>query len=184
MEHRSNNENNNPKSLGRIGYNTAFKNNFNLKSNFSSKNKKFAPRTPLKSKINIIEKPLPDFEDNIKKEDKMVNYPLLKSISSTNIHIQNKLSKSYNYDDKYNENALEDEPEDFMHIIEEKELFLENNQENITLKDLAKPKLDLDLINMEYYNQEENNQIVGAHFDDSGKKEFDDYFNSNEGDDF
>ena len=35
-----NNENKNPKSMGRIGYNTAFKNNIQFKNNIFSKNQK------------------------------------------------------------------------------------------------------------------------------------------------
>ena len=112
MERFENNENIGPKSLRRLRFNTAFKNNFQFINSISIKNQKIEPRTPL---IQL---------DN--KNKKYLKYPLLKSISSSNINFNhnkksNKINDKYNYeDDKYNENALEDEPQDFMHINENK----------------------------------------------------------------
>ena len=105
-----NNENKNPKSLGRLGFNTAFKNNFQLKNNIFSKNQKLEPRTPLKSKINLMNNNNSQIPiDN--KDNKCLKYPLLKSISSSNININhNKINNTNNNiyeeddDEKYNEN--------------------------------------------------------------------------------
>ena len=83
MEPLSHDENNNPKSLGHIGYNTAFKNKIQFKNNFFSK--KLA-RTPLKSKLNLMNSSQEDNSKNVK----ALKYPLLKSISSTNINNHNK----------------------------------------------------------------------------------------------
>ncbi len=187
MENFENNENQNPKSLGRLGYNTAFKNNFHFKNNIFSKNQKMAPRTPLKSKINIMNNTNPqplDYKDN----NKYIKYPLLKSISSSNIgknkyqngliNNNNILNNNDNEDDTYNENALEDEPDDFMHM-NENEIYINNDGENNNIS-LNKPKMNVCIMNdlnpFGVYGND--NYVFGAHFDENGKKEYDDYFNS------
>ena len=176
-----NNENKNPKSLGKLGFNTAFKNNFQLKNNIFSKNQKLEPRTPLKSKINLMNNNNSQIPiDN--KDNKCLKYPLLKSISSSNININhNKINNTNNNiyeeddDEKYNENALEDEPEDFMHM-NENEIYINNNEENYEAP-LNLPKANLKLENI-FENILDSNYTLGAHFDDEGKKKYDDYFNS------
>ena len=169
-----NNENKNPKSLGRLGFNTAFKNNFQLKNNIFSKNQKNEPRTPLKSTINLMNNNSQIPMDN--KNNKCLKYPLLKSISSSNININhNKINNTniniYNDDDdeKYNENALEDEPEDFMHM-NENEIYINNNEENYGAPlNLPKENLKLGYIL-------DSNYTLAAHFDDEGKKKYYNYF--------
>ena len=127
MEPISHDENSNPKSLGRIGYNTAFKNNIQFKNNFYSK--KLA-RTPLKSKLNLMNSSQEENSKNVKQ----LKYPLLKSVSSSNINFHKKKNVNisyelnnnevYDYDeedeDEYNKDALPDEIEDFLHINENK----------------------------------------------------------------
>ena len=176
-----NNENKNPKSMGRIGYNTAFKNNIQFKNNIFSKNQKNTHRTPLKSTINIINntnhQPL-DYKDN----NKCIKYPLLKSISSSNIgknnYHHNIINNGNDDNDTYNENALDDEPEDFMHM-NENEIWLNNEGENNIIS-IKKPKINVVIMNdlnpFGIYGN--NNYVLGAHFDENGKKEYDDYFNS------
>ena len=180
MEHKENNENKNPKSLGRLGFNTAFKNNFQLKNNIFSKNQKNEPRTPLKSTINLMNNNSQIPMDN--KNNKCLKYPLLKSISSSNININhNKINNTNNNiynnndDEKYNENALEDEPEDFMHM-NENEIYINNNEENYE-DPLNIPKANLKLENI-FENILDSNYTLAAHFDEEGKKKYDDYFNS------
>ena len=117
MEPVSNDENNYPKSLGRLGYNTTYKTN--LQFNKNNLSKKLA-RTPLKSKLNLM---------NSSQNEKVLKYPLLKSISSSNINFKNKeqisniinnndIYNNYDEEDEYNKDALPDEIEDFMHINE------------------------------------------------------------------
>ena len=185
MEHKENIENKNPKSLGRLGLNTAFKNNFQLKNNIFSKNQKIEPRTPLKSTINLMNNNSQIPMDN--KNNKCLKYPLLKSISSSNININhNKIKNNTNNiylnddDEKYNENALEDEPEDFMHM-NENEIYINNNEENYEAP-LNLPKANFKLENI-FENILDSNYTLAAHFDDEGKKKYDDYFNSPEEDD-
>ena len=200
MEPISHDENNNPKSLGRIGYNTTFKNKIQFKNNFHSK--KMA-RTPLKSKLNLMNTSQ-DQESINQKNGKMLKYPLLKS--SSNININNKKNISYDiknneiydYDeedeDEYNKDALPDEINDFMHV-NEKEINLTNDIDN-NFQDITDyKKLDIKILdNAIYPYNENNNYVLAAHFDDSEdykneanninkeindfstKKKFDDYF--------
>ena len=182
-----NNENINPKSLGRIGYKTALKNNFEFKNNIFSKNHKNLPRTPLKSTLNIMNNSNSNLLDS-KNNKSCLKYPLLKSISSTNINknkYMNKIrneseNKIYEDNDTYNENALEDEPEDFMHIHED-EIYINNDNEDDN-QSFSLKKLKMNVTIMEEYNPfrnyENNNYVLGAHFDEEGKKKYDDYFNS------
>ena len=200
MEPISHDENNNPKSLGRIGYNTTFKNKIQFKNNFHSK--KMA-RTPLKSKLNLMNASQ-DQESINQKNGKMLKYPLLKSSSNINIHNKKNISydiknnEIYDYDeedeDEYNKDALPDEINDFMHV-NEKEINLTNDIDN-NFKDITDyKKLDIKILdNAIYPYNENNNYVLAAHFDDSEdykneanninkeindfstKKKFDDYF--------
>ena len=200
MEPISQDENNNPKSLGRIGYNTAFKNKIQFKNNFHSK--KMA-RTPLKSKLNLMNTSQ-DQESINQKNGKMLKYPLLKSSSNINIHNKKNISydiknnEIYDYDeedeDEYNKDALPDEINDFMHV-NEKEINLTNDIDN-NFQDITDyKKLDIKILdNAIYPYNENNNYVLAAHFDDSEdykneanninkeindfstKKKFDDYF--------
>ena len=180
MENIRNSENQNIKSLGKIGYNTAFKENIQFKNNNSIKNKKILPRTPLKSKINILKK---NPQPLVIKNNKCLNYPILKSISSYNINnnniFQNRINYMYEENEVYNENALEDEPEDFMHM-NQNEIYLNNEEENQYEFNLKKPTLKVEILNEfnPFVNYGNNYYVIGAHFDDDGKKEYDDYFNS------
>ena len=184
MENIRNNENKIPNSLRKIGYNTSFKEIIQFKNNISIsiKNKKILPRTPLKSKMNILcTNPQPLNTKN----NKYINYPLLKSISSSNYYNVNKLLNNLNNNnineenDIYNENALEDEPEDFMHM-NQNEICLNNDDENENDFILERPKLKVEILNEfnPFSNYGNNNYALGAHFDEDGKKQFDDYFNS------
>ena len=200
MEPISHDENNNPKSLGRIGYNTTFKNKIQFKNNFHSK--KMA-RTPLKSKLNLMNASQ-DQESINQKNGKMLKYPLLKSSSNINIHNKKNISydiknnEIYDYDeedeDEYNKDALPDEINDFMHV-NEKEINLTNDIDN-NFQDITDyKKLDIKILdNAIYPYNENNNYVLAAHFDDSEdykneanninkeindfstKKKFDDYF--------
>ena len=200
MEPISHDENNNPKSLGRIGYNTTFKNKIQFKNNFHSK--KMA-RTPLKSKLNLMNTSQ-DQESINQKNGKMLKYPLLKSSSNINIHNKKNISydiksnEIYDYDeedeDEYNKDALPDEINDFMHV-NEKEINLTNDIDN-NFQDITDyKKLDIKILdNAIYPYNENNNYVLAAHFDDSEdykneanninkeindfstKKKFDDYF--------
>ena len=200
MEPISHDENNNPKSLGRIGYNTTFKNKIQFKNNFHSK--KMA-RTPLKSKLNLMNTSQ-DQESINQKNGKMLKYPLLKSSSNINIHNKKNISydiknnEIYDYDeedeDEYNKDALPDEINDFMHV-NEKEINLTNDIDN-NFQDITDyKKLDIKILdNTLYPYNENNNYVLAAHFDDSEdykneanninkeindfstKKKFDDYF--------
>ena len=179
MDNLGNNENQNPKSHQRIGYNTAFKNNIQFKNNISIKNKKMAPRTPLKSKINIMNtNPQPsDIKD-----DKCLKYPLLKSTSFSNMNNNNKFQNTFNnnnicIEEKYNENAFEDEIDDFMHMNENK-IYINNEEENGKLSPLTKPRFNGEILNDINPFKGNNNFILSCHYDDNGKKEYDDYFNS------
>ena len=180
MEPKGNNENRNPKSLGRIGYNTAFKGNIQLKNNISVKNKKLIARTPLKSKMNIISEN-PQQKDT--KDDKVLKYPLLKSISSSNINnnsFKNDLNNNIIEEhDTYNGNAFKDQAEDFMHMNQD-EIILNNDEENDGNFELVRPKLNVEILNEfnPFGNIGNNNYVFAAHIDESGKKEYDDYFNS------
>ena len=179
-----NNENQNPKSLGRIGYHTVFKENIQSKNNISVRNKKDLPRTPLKSKMNLLNTNPQPLDT---KDSKCLKYPLLKSISSSNINNNNKFQNPLNNNnsiseeenDTYNENALEDEPEDFMHM-NQNEICLNNDDENENDFILERPKLKVEILNEfnPFSNYGNNNYALGAHFDEDGKKQFDDYFNS------
>ena len=200
MEPISQNENSNPKSLGRLGYNTALKNKIQFKNNFHSK--KMA-RTPLKSKLNLMNTSQ-DQESINQKNGKMLKYPLLKSSSNINIHNKKNISydiknnEIYDYDeedeDEYNKDALPDEINDFMHV-NEKEINLTNDIDN-NFKDITDyKKLDIKILdNAIYPYNENNNYVLAAHFDDSedykneanninkeindfsSKKKFDEYF--------
>ena len=184
MENIRNNENKIPNSLRKIGYNTSFKELIQFKNNISIsiKNKKILPRAPLKSKMNILcTNPQPLNTKN----NKCLNYPLLKSISSSNYYNVNKLLNNLNNNnineenDIYNENALEDEPEDFMHM-NQNEIYLNNEEENQNEFNLKKPKLKFAILNKfnPFLHHGNNNYILGAHFDDYRKKQYDYYFNS------
>ena len=187
MEPISHDENNNPKSLGRIGYNTAFKNKIQFKNNFHSK--KLA-RTPLKSKLNLMNSSQEQNSINSQNE-KVLKYPLLKSISSSNINFRNKKNISYDlnnneiydYDeedeDEYNKDALPDEISDFMHIKENEinvvndiEDIDDNNMKEITGYKKQDIKILDDVINP---FGENNNYVLAAHFEESD----DDYNNNN-----
>lgn len=199
MEPISHDENNNPKSLGRIEYNTAFKNKIQFKNNFFSK--KMA-RTPLKSKLNLMNSSHGQNSQN----GKILKYPLLKSISSSNINFKNKKNVNFSYDmnnneiydydeedeDEYNKDALPDEIEDFMHINENK-INIENDINDIDNKKMKEitdyKKFDIKIFDNEIFPENGNNYELGAHFDDNdddnnnkevgfdNKKKFDDYFN-------
>ena len=201
MEPLSHDENNNPKSLGHIGYNTAFKNKIQFKNNFFSK--KLA-RTPLKSKLNLMNSSQEDNSKNIK----ALKYPLLKSISSTNINNHNKKKLNISYDinsneiydydeedeDEYNKDALPDKIEDFMHI-NEKEINIENDVEeidnNIIKEITGYKKHDMKILEniISPLGENGDNYELAAHFDEgdedddnngnefNSKKKFDDYFN-------
>ena len=183
MDNLENIENKNPKSLGRIGYSTAFKNNIQLKNNISSKNRQLNPRTPLKSTINIMNNS--NLQPLNKRDNKCLKYPLLKSISSSNINIRNQnsfnnniINNENNHNEAYNKKALEDEPEDFIHM-NENEIHLNNEEENYNFC-LKNPKMNVVIMDdiIPFSNYENNNYVLAAHFDDNGKKEYDDYFNS------
>ena len=179
MENIRNNENQNIISIGKIGYNTAFKENIKFQNNIYIKNKKILSRTRLKSKMNLFYTNPQPLDDN---NNKCLNYLLLKSISSYNINnksFQNNLN--YIYEEKnevYNENALEDEPEDFMHM-NQNEIYLINEEKNQNEFNLKKPILKVEILNEinPFVNHKNNNYVLGAHFDDDGKKQYDDYFN-------
>ena len=198
MEPISNDENNNPKSLGRLGYNTAFKNKIQFKSNFGSK--KMA-RTPLKSKMNLMNSS--QEENSIKiKNEKVLKYPLLKSISSSNINNKNKKNISYDInnnevydydeDDEYNKDALPDEIEDFMYI-KENEINIKNDIDfgDIDTNEITGyKKHDIKILdNISPFGDNEN-YVLAAHFDDcdnninkndmNSKKKLDDYFNEDD----
>ena len=178
MEHLRNNENQNPKSHRRIGYKTSFKNNIQFKNKPSSQNQKLAPRTPLKSKINLMQ---PNQQPSDAKDYKCLQYPLLKSTSYSNINNNKSYNNNFNLlnkdiEEKYNENAFEDEVEDFMHM-NENEIFIHNEEEDENLLSLKKQKLNVEIMNnINPLPNNGNNYILAAHFDDNGKKEYDDYF--------
>ena len=177
----SNDENKNPKSLGHLGYNTAFKNNIHFKNNLFSK--KLA-RTPLKSKMNTI--------SSNQENSKSLKYPLLKQISTSNINQQKNISfnvNNYDEEDEYNKNALPDEMEDFMHINENK-ISIENDNMDINEINQHK-KNDIKILEniVTPFNGYDYNYVLGAHFDDdndidnegfNSKKKFDDYFNESD----
>ena len=176
-----NDENKNPKSVGKIGYNTAFKNNVQFKNKIFTKNPKLPSRTPLKSKMNIIEANSQHLYNKEEKNNKLLNYPLLKSISSHNIenkNFQSSFNNNLNNDETYNENALKDEANDFMHI-NENEIKIINDEEEINSASLQKPKLNVQIMSeINPFRNNENNYCFAAHFDDEGKKVYDDYSNS------
>ena len=169
MEHFENTENINPKSLCRLGFNTALKNNFQLENNI------FESKRPLKSAMNLINNNNTialEYKDN-----KCLKYPLLKSISFSNIKFKNNnmINDKYNYEDeKYNENALEDEPKDFMHMNENK-IYINNYIENYEAR-LNHPKVS-NYFENNFKNNLYNNYSLLAQFDDGRKKKYDDYFN-------
>ena len=180
MEPISHDENDNPKSLGRIGFNTVFKNKIQFKNNYHSK--KIA-RTPLKSKLNLMNSSQEQNSINSENEKKL-RYPLLKSISSSNINLHNKKNKNisynlnsneiYDYDeedeDEYNKDALPDEIEDFMHV-QEKEINIVNDVENLNdniIKEIIGYKRQ-DIKIFDDSNSpfgENNNYVLAAHLDD------------------
>ena len=191
MEPVSNDENNYPKSLGRLGYNTAYKNTIQFNKNNLSK--KLA-RTPLKSKLNLMNSS--QEQNSIKNQnEKMLKYPLLKSISSSNINFKNKKNISYainnddtyNYDeeDEYNKDALPDEIEDFMHI-HENEIIIKNAFDNINIFSKYK-KLNINLPknnnnsfsrNKNYIEKIDlNNNIKANNISKKQYNEFNEYFN-------
>ncbi len=171
MEHFENNENINPKSLCRLEFNSAFKSNFHLNNNI------FESKKPLKSTMNLVN------NNNILqldyKDGECLKYPLLKSISFSNIKLKNNnntINGKYNYEDqKYNENALEDEPKDFMHINENK-IYINNYIENYEAH-LNHPKVYNNFEN-NFKNNLDNNYSLLTQFDDCRKKNYDDYFNT------
>ena len=185
MEPVSNDENNYPKSLGRLGYNTTYKNN--LQFNKNNLSKKLA-RTPLKSKLNLM---------NSSQNEKALKYPLLKSISSSNINFKNKeqisniinnndLYNNYDEEDEYNKDALPDEIEDFMHI-NENDIIIKNDIDDIDMNKVTEyKKKDMKILdNVISPFGGNDNYVLGAHFDESdgdnnnnfnSKKKFDDYF--------
>ena len=193
ISQNENNENKNPKSLTRLGYNTTFKDTIQFKNNNFSK--KLA-RTPLKSKLNLMNSSQGDNSINSKNE-KILKYPLLKSISSTNINIKKNKNVSYalnnnnneindyDEDDEYNKDALPDELDDFMHI-NENEIIIKNEFENerneITGYKKPNVKIFENVVSPFGFN---DNYVLAAHFDDSdgdnnneinNKKKFDEYF--------
>jgi len=193
MEPISHDENNNPKSLGRIGYNTAFKNKIQFKNNFHSK--KLA-RTPLKSKLNLMNSSQEQNSINSQNE-KALKYPLLKSISSSNINFRNKKNISYDlnnneiydYDeedeDEYNKDALPDEISDFMHIKENEinvvndiEDIDDNNMKEITGYKKQDIKILDDVINP---FGENNNYVLAAHFEESDEDDNNNNYNGTNG---
>ena len=177
MEPISHDENSNPKSLGRIGYNTAFKNKIQFKNNFHTK--KLA-RTPLKSKLNLMNSSQGQNSINSHNE-KVLKYPLLKSISSSNINFHNKKNISYDlnnneiydYDEEdeyeYNKDALPDEISDFMHV-KENEVNIVNDVEdmdNNEIKEITGYKKQGIKIMDDVINPfcENNNYVLAAHFE-------------------
>ena len=172
MKHFENTENINPKSLSRLGFNTALKNNFQLDNNI------FESKRPLKSTMKLVNnnnnRLQLDYKDN-----KCLKYPLLKSISFSNIKLKNNnnaINDKYNYEDeKYNENALEDEPKDFMHMNENK-IYINNYIENYEAH-LNHPKVYNNCEN-NFKNNLDNNYSLLAQFDEDRKKKYDDYFNT------
>ena len=66
-----------------------------------------------------------------------------------------------------------------MHM-NQNEIELNNDDENENDFILEKPKLKVEILNEfnPFKNYENNNYVLGAHFDDEGKKQYDDYFNS------
>ena len=204
MEPISHDENSNPKSLGRLGYNTAFKNKIQFKNNFHTK--KLA-RTPLKSKLNLMNSSQGQNSLNSQNE-KILKYPLLKSISSSNINFHNKKiisydlnnNEIYDYDEEdeyeYNKDALPDEISDFMHV-KENEVNIVNDVEdmdNNEIKEITGYKKQGIKIMDDVINPfcENNNYVLAAHFEsddgednnrngngigNNNKKKFDDYFN-------
>ena len=193
MEPISHDENNNPKSLGRIGYNTAFKNKIQFKNNFHSK--KLA-RTPLKSKLNLMNSSQEQNSINSQNE-KALKYPLLKSISSSNINFRNKKNISYDlnnneiydYDeedeDEYNKDALPDEISDFMHI-KENEINVVNDIEDIddnNMKEITGyKKQDIKILD-DAINPfgENNNYVLAAHFEESDEDDNNNNYNGTNG---
>jgi len=191
MEPISHDENNNPKSLGRIGYNTAFKNKIQFKNNFHSK--KLA-RTPLKSKLNLMNSSQEQNSINSQNE-KVLKYPLLKSISSSNINFRNKKNISYDlnnneiydYDeedeDEYNKDALPDEISDFMHI-KENEINVVNDIEDIddnNMKEITGyKKQDIKILD-DAINPfgEKNNYVLAAHFEESDEDDNNNNYSNN-----
>jgi len=193
MEPISNNdENNYPKSLGHLPYNTAYKSNFQFNKNNLSKK---IDRTPLKSKLNLM---------NSAQNEQALKYPLLKSISSSNINKKNKKDINskininnndiYNYEeeDEYNKNALPDEIEDFMHI-NENEIDIKNDIDDIDMNKVTEyKKNDIKIINDAISPFHGNdNYVLAAHFDESddddnninNKKKFEEYFDEANNDD-
>ena len=152
-----NDENKNPKphTFHRL-YGSDFKS-----SNFSINNKfnKYGSRTPLKSRINQrVESQ--NFNDKIK------NYPLLKSTSFSHLNYDD---GSYNNDNEFNNT-----PEDFGFMIE-KNFSIENEP-------LPKIKFNFDddiefKANLNQFEQKENYVLV-AHLDEDGYNWFNEYFNS------
>ena len=174
MENFENNENINllPESLCRLEFNSAFKNNFQLENSI------FESKRPLKSTMNLVNnnnnRLQLDYKDN-----KCLKYPLLKSISFSNIKFKNNnntMNGKFNYEDeKYNENALEDEPKDFMHMNENK-IYINNYTENYEAH-LNHPKVYNNCEN-NFKNNLDNNYSLLAQFDEDRKKKYDDYFNT------
>ena len=163
-----------PKSFGHILYNTKFKNKIKYNEIYFNKN---LPLTPLKSNINIM---------NSTKDENVLKYPLLKSISSFNINSKNK-KNIYDYDeeDEYNKNALPDEIEDFMHI-HENEIIIKNAFDNINIFSKYK-KLNINLPknnnnsfsrNKNYIEKIDlNNNIKANNISKKQYNEFNEYFN-------
>ena len=97
---------------------------------------------------------------NSAQNEQALKYPLLKSISSSNINLKNKKDINntininnnndiYNYEeeDEYNKNALPDEIEDFMHI-NENEIDIKNDIDDIDMNKVTEyKKNDIKIIN-------------------------------------
>jgi hypothetical protein len=115
--------------------------------------------------------------------EKVLKYPLLKSISSSNINFHNKKNISYDlnnneiydYDeedeDEYNKDALPDEITDFMHV-KENEVNIVNDVEDMDNNEIKEItgykkqgiKIMDDVINP-FCENNNNNYVLAAHFE-------------------
>ena len=116
-------------------------------------------------------------------DEKVLKYPLLKSISSSNINFHNKKNISYDlnnneiydYDeedeDEYNKDSLPDEITDFMHV-KENEVNIVNDVEDMDNNEIKEItgykkqgiKIMDDVINP-FCENNNNNYVLAAHFE-------------------
>ena len=149
--------------LRRAGCNT------NFKSHIQCKNNTFNDiRAPLKSKMNIMNPNVQSLNNNLPKN---ISYPLL--ISRNNINKK-----------EYNENALKDEPDDFIHM-NENEIILHNEieMEEIHYSSLNRIKINEHILhninifenNMNNNNSNDINYLLSNYLDEKGRKEYKEY---------